>query len=208
MALLDARIEKEDFFFGWIEKEDGDPVFIQTIYIYTHTHMNWSFLGSFVCFSFSKMPVKYVLSHFTSMCNVILILVLVYVGFIILASKHAFHLLLGWSKQCLLPPVMAPLLVGICATWIGVCWGPPYLSVILVGGFMDVSIGRRSVLYQFTVVTVFMWTYEALSWPSYIWYEFWCRTLIRHVSSLDGWTRTHAIVVVQQHQMCGKILWG
>ena len=57
--------------------------------------MNWSFLGSFVCFSFSKMPVKYVLSHFTSMCNVILILVLVYVGFIILASKHAFHLLLG-----------------------------------------------------------------------------------------------------------------
>ena len=83
--------------------------------------MNWSFLGSFVCFSFSKMSVKYVLSHFISMCNVILLLVLVYVGFIILASKHAFHLLLGRSKQCLLPPVMAPLLVGICVTWIGVC---------------------------------------------------------------------------------------
>ena len=43
---------------------------------------------------------------------------------------------------------MSPLLAAICAIWIGVWKGPPYLSVILVGGSMDVSIGRRLVLHD------------------------------------------------------------
>ena len=43
---------------------------------------------------------------------------------------------------------MSPLVVVICAIWIGVWKGPPYLSVILVGGSMDVSIGHRLVLHD------------------------------------------------------------
>ena len=43
---------------------------------------------------------------------------------------------------------MSPLLAAICVIWIGVWKGPPYLSVILVGGSMDVSIGRRLVLHD------------------------------------------------------------
>ena len=48
---------------------------------------------------------------------------------------------------------MSPLLVAICAIWIGVWKRPPYLSVISVGGSMDVSSGRRLVLHDFIVVT-------------------------------------------------------
>ena len=48
---------------------------------------------------------------------------------------------------------MSPLLVAIYAIWIGVWKGPPYLSVISVGGSMDVSSGRRLVLHDFIVVT-------------------------------------------------------
>ena len=48
---------------------------------------------------------------------------------------------------------MSPLLVAICAIWISVCKGPSYLSVISVGGSMDVSSGRRLVLHDFIVVT-------------------------------------------------------
>ena len=43
---------------------------------------------------------------------------------------------------------MSPLLAAIYVIWIGVWKGPPYLSVILVGGSMDVSIGRRLVLHD------------------------------------------------------------
>ena len=48
---------------------------------------------------------------------------------------------------------MSPLLVAICAIWIGVWKGPPYLSVISVGGSMDVSSGRQLVLHDIIVVT-------------------------------------------------------
>ena len=48
---------------------------------------------------------------------------------------------------------MSPLVVVICAIWIGVWKGPPYLSVISVGGSMDVSSGRRLVLHDIIVVT-------------------------------------------------------
>ena len=43
---------------------------------------------------------------------------------------------------------MSPLPAAICVIWIGVWKGPPYLSVILVGGSMDVSIGCRLVLHD------------------------------------------------------------
>ena len=42
--------------------------------------------------------------------------------------------------------LMSPLLAVICAIWISVWKGPPHLSVILVGGSMDVNIDRRLVL--------------------------------------------------------------
>ena len=48
---------------------------------------------------------------------------------------------------------MSPLLLAICTIWIGVWKGPPYLSVISVGGSMDVSSGRRLVLHDIIVVT-------------------------------------------------------
>ena len=48
---------------------------------------------------------------------------------------------------------MSPLVVAICAIWIGVWKGPPYLSVISVGGSMDVSSGRQLVLHDIIVVT-------------------------------------------------------
>ena len=48
---------------------------------------------------------------------------------------------------------MSPLLLAICAIWISVWKGPPYLSVILVGGSMDVSSGRRLVLHDIVVIT-------------------------------------------------------
>ena len=38
--------------------------------------------------------------------------------------------------------------------------------------------------------------------PSTIWYEFCRRTPIRLVSSLGGWTRTHALADTQQSQLC------
>ena len=82
-------------------------------------------------------------------------LLLIYVGFVILVCEHAFHLLWGRSKQCLPPIITTPLLVGICATWIGKCWGCPYLLVILVGGFMDINIGCRSISYPFSFITAF-----------------------------------------------------
>ena len=61
---------------------------------------------------------------------------------------HLFFSFLLYSSvvECLLPLLMSPLLAAICAIWIGVWKGPPYLSVILVRGSMDVSIGRRLVL--------------------------------------------------------------
>ena len=48
---------------------------------------------------------------------------------------------------------MSLLLLAICAIWIGVWKGPLYLSVISVGGSMDVSSGRRLVLHYIIVVT-------------------------------------------------------
>ena len=48
---------------------------------------------------------------------------------------------------------MSPLLLAICAIWIDVWKGPPYLSVISVGGSMDVSSGRQLVLHDIIVVT-------------------------------------------------------
>ncbi|KAK9996806.1 hypothetical protein SO802_021492 [Lithocarpus litseifolius] len=69
------------------------------------------------------------------------------------------------AVECLLPLLMSPLLAVICVIWIGVWKGPPYRSVISVGGSMDVSSGRR--------------------------------IPIKHVSSSNGWTRTHAHVAVQ-----------
>lgn len=61
----------------------------------------------------------------------------------------------GRRRQCLRPIVTAPLLVGICVTWTGVCLGRPYLPGILKGGFMDVSIGRRFVSFPFSIVLYF-----------------------------------------------------
>ena len=61
---------------------------------------------------------------------------------------HLFFSLLLYSLvvEYLLPLFMSPLLVAICAIWISVWKGPPYLSVILVGSSMDVNIDRRLVL--------------------------------------------------------------
>ena len=61
---------------------------------------------------------------------------------------HLFFSFLLYSSivECLLPLFMSPLLVAICAIWINVWKGPPYLSVILVGNSMDVNIDCRLVL--------------------------------------------------------------
>jgi len=108
---------------------------------------------------------------------------MIYVGFVILGSERAFHLLLGWYKKCLLPLVMIPLLVDICAIWIGVCLGPPYLSVILVRGFKDVSIGRWLVLYQTSVVIDLQCHILTIFADHHIYgMNFVYRTSIRHVS--------------------------
>ena len=100
---------------------------------------------------------------------------------------------------------MSPLLAVICAIWIDMWKGPPYLSVISVGGSMDVSSGRRLVLHDFIVITYLtchfltIFAYHLLYIFNVVY-----RTPIRHVSSSNGWTRTHAHVAMQQHHLSMK----
>ena len=98
--------------------------------------------------------------------------------------------------------LMSPLLVAICAIWIGVCKGPPYLSVISVGGSTDVSSGHWLVLHDFIVV-IYLTCHFFTVFANHLLYAFnvVCKTPIRHVSSSNGWTRTHAHVAVQQHHL-------
>ena len=93
---------------------------------------------------------------------------------------------------------MSPFLAAICAIWIGVWKGPPYLSVISVGGSMDVSSGRWLVLPDFIVVS-YLTCHILTIFANRLLYAFnvVCRTLISHVSSSNGWTRTYAHVAVQ-----------
>ena len=79
---------------------------------------------------------------------------------------------------------------------------PPYLSIISVGGSMDVSSGHQLVLHDFIVIT-YLTCYFFTVFADYVLYAFnvVCRTPIRHVSSSNGWTRTHAHVAVQQHHL-------
>ena len=92
--------------------------------------------------------------------------------------------------------------MAICAIWIGVWKRPPYLSVILIGGSIDVSSGHRLVLHDFIVVT-YLTCHLFTVFADHLLYAFnvVCRTLIRHVSSSNGWTRTHAHVAMQQHHL-------
>ena len=95
--------------------------------------------------------------------------------------------------------------MAICEIWIGVWKGPPYLSIISVGGSMDVSSGHWLVLHDFIVVT-YLTCYFFTVFADHVLYAFnvVCRTPIRHVSSSNGWTRTHAYVAVQQHHLSRK----
>ena len=62
---------------------------------------------------------------------------------------------------------------------------------------MDVSIGRRLVLYQFSVVTDFPRHLLILLANHHIYgTNFVCRTPVRHVSFSNGWIRTHTHVIV------------
>ena len=97
---------------------------------------------------------------------------------------------------------MSPFVVAICAIWIGVWKGPPYLSVISVGGSMDVSSGRRLVLHDFNIVTYL--TCHILTVFADHLVNVVCRTPIRHASSSNGWTRTHAHVAMQQQRLSMK----
>ena len=92
--------------------------------------------------------------------------------------------------------------MAICEIWIGMWKGPPYLSIISVGGSMDVNSGHRLVLHDFIVVT-YLTCYFFTVFVDHVLYAFnvVCRTPIRHVSSSNGWTRTHAHVAVQQHHL-------
>ena len=92
---------------------------------------------------------------------------------------------------------MSPLLAAICAIWIGVWEGPPYLSVISVGGSMNVRSGHRLVLHDFIVVT-YLTCHILTIFANHLLFAFnvVCRTPIRHVSFSNGWTRTHAHVYI------------
>ena len=71
---------------------------------------------------------------------------------------------------------------------------------------MDINIGCRSISKLFSLAHVVLYVNFRiyLISPSTIWYEFCHRTPIRLVSSLGGWTRTHALANVQQPQLCGS----
>ena len=74
---------------------------------------------------------------------------------------------------------------------------------------MDVSIGRWLVLYQTSVVIDLHCHLLTISADHHIYgTNFVYRTSIRHVSSSNGWTKTHAHVAVQQHHLYGKGLRG
>ena len=70
---------------------------------------------------------------------------------------------------------------------------------------MDVNSGHRLVLHDFIVVT-YLTCYFFTVFVDHVLYAFnvVCRTPIRHVSSSNGWTRTHAHVAVQQHHLSMK----
>ena len=81
--------------------------------------------------------------------------------------------------------------MAICAIWIVVWKGPLYLSIISVGGSMDVNSGRQLVLHEFIVVT-YLTCHILTVFAYHLLYAFnvVCRTPIRHVSFSNGWTRT------------------
>ena len=70
---------------------------------------------------------------------------------------------------------------------------------------MDVSSGRRLVLHDFSVVTYLTCHFLTIFADHHIYaFNVVCRFPIRHVSSSNGWTRTHAHVAVQQHHLSMK----
>ena len=63
---------------------------------------------------------------------------------------------------------------------------------------MDINIGCRLVLYQSSVVIDLPCHLLTIFADHHIYgMNFVCRTPIRHTSSSNGWTRTHAHVTVQ-----------
>ena len=101
--------------------------------------------------------------------------------------------------------LMSPFLAAICAIWIGV-WKPIYgcqhwMQVSITWFFWFVF-----VIIIIKTVIAFIYYIHSLA-PCKIFivsFNVVCRTPIRHVSSSNGWIRTHAHVAGQQHHLSMK----